>query len=174
MMGDLGHRSRTARRTRRGAGRGGRDRHVRRHRWPARRLVSVIDVKVNARAVRLLEEDTYVVMLTGHSSVTAHAVARSLGIEDVEAEILPDRKGEVVRRLQAQGRMVAMAGDGIDDAPALAAANVGIAMGAGAGHRDRNRAGDAGRSLSAALRARLLARRDAQHPAELVLRLRLL
>jgi len=98
-------------------------------------LVSVVDrIKGSTReAVRRLKEDgVHVVMLTGDSSVTAHAVARSLGIEDVEAEILPDRKGEVVRRLQAQGRIVAMAGDGINDAPALAAANVGIAMGTGA------------------------------------------
>ena len=98
-------------------------------------LVSVVDrVKGSTReAVRRLKEDgVHVVMLTGDFSVTAHAVARSLGIEDVEAEILPDRKGEMVRRLQAQGRMVAMAGDGINDAPALAAANVGIAMGTGA------------------------------------------
>jgi Cu+-exporting ATPase len=72
------------------------------------------------------------VMLTGDSSATADAVARRLGIARVEAEVLPDRKAEVIRRLQATGRIVAMAGDGINDAPALAQAQVGIAMGTGA------------------------------------------
>jgi Cu+-exporting ATPase len=71
------------------------------------------------------------VMLTGDNRVTAKAVAGRLGIDRVEAEVLPDRKGEVVARLRAQGRMVAMAGDGVNDAPALAAADVGIAMGSG-------------------------------------------
>ena len=73
-----------------------------------------------------------IVMLTGDSRSTAEAVARALGIQEYEAEVLPDRKSEVVRRLQKQGRMVAMAGDGINDAPALAQAHVGIAMGTGA------------------------------------------
>ncbi len=72
------------------------------------------------------------VMLTGDSWATADAVARRLGIARVEAEVLPDRKAEVVRRLQERGRIVAMAGDGINDAPALAQAQVGIAMGTGA------------------------------------------
>jgi Cu+-exporting ATPase len=72
-----------------------------------------------------------VVMLTGDNRVTAHAVAGRLGIDRVEAEVLPDRKGEVVARLREQGRVVAMAGDGVNDAPALAAADVGIAMGSG-------------------------------------------
>ncbi len=72
-----------------------------------------------------------VVMLTGDSPVTAHAVARGLGIDRVEAGILPARKAEIVRELQAQGKTVAMAGDGINDAPALAQAHVGIAMGTG-------------------------------------------
>ncbi len=72
-----------------------------------------------------------VVMLTGDNRVTAEAVARRLGIERVEAEVLPDRKGEVVARLRDQGRVVAMAGDGVNDAPALAAADVGIAMSSG-------------------------------------------
>jgi Cu+-exporting ATPase len=72
-----------------------------------------------------------IVMLTGDSRSTAEAVARKLGIDNFEAEILPDKKSEVVSRLQKQGRIVAMAGDGINDAPALAQADVGIAMGTG-------------------------------------------
>jgi len=72
-----------------------------------------------------------IVMLTGDSRGTAEAVARKLGIAEFEAGILPDKKSEVIRRLQKEGRVVAMAGDGINDAPALAQADVGIAMGTG-------------------------------------------
>jgi Cu+-exporting ATPase len=79
----------------------------------------------------LRAEGVRIVMLTGDSCATAEVVARNLGIDDFEAEALPDRKSEVVRRLKAEGHVVAMAGDGINDAPALALADVGIAMGTG-------------------------------------------
>jgi len=98
-------------------------------------IITVADPikKTTIEAIKLLKEDGLrVVMLTGDNKTTAQAVARKVGIDDVQADVLPDRKNEVVRELQAQGRKVAMAGDGINDAPALAQADVGIAMGTGA------------------------------------------
>ena len=79
----------------------------------------------------LKSDGVRVIMLTGDTRATAEAVARKLGLSDVEAEVLPEQKSDVVARLRAEGRVVAMAGDGVNDAPALAAADVGIAMGTG-------------------------------------------
>ncbi|MDR3512196.1 MAG: copper-translocating P-type ATPase [Caulobacteraceae bacterium] len=102
------------------------------------RLAGVLGVSdpikaTTAGAVRaLMQTGVRIVMLTGDNRVTAEAIARKLGITEIEAEVLPDQKGAVVARLRAEGRVVAMAGDGVNDAPALAAADVGVAMGAGA------------------------------------------
>ncbi len=86
-----------------------------------------------AEAVRLLHADGIrIIMLTGDSRTTANAVAKRLGIEEVEAEVLPQQKNLVIKRLKSEGKTVAMAGDGVNDAPALAEAHVGIAMGTGA------------------------------------------
>jgi Cu+-exporting ATPase len=97
-------------------------------------VIAIADpVKPSAvQALQALRADGLrVVMLTGDNETTARAVARTLGIDEVEAGVLPERKSEVVQRLRTEGRTVAMAGDGVNDAPALAAADVGIAMGGG-------------------------------------------
>jgi len=97
-------------------------------------LIAVQDpIRESAREALagLREEGIRVVMVTGDTRTTAQAVARQLGLEHVEAEVLPERKREVVRDMQARGHRVAMAGDGVNDAPALAQADVGIAMGTG-------------------------------------------
>src|SRR5262249_19769939 len=98
-------------------------------------LVAVADpVKEGAVGAlqALREERIRVVMLTGDSRTTAEAVGRKLGIDDVVAEVLPDQKASAVKKFQDERHFVAMAGDGINDAPALAQAQVGIAMGTGA------------------------------------------
>ena len=97
-------------------------------------LLGVADpVKASTpEAIELLHrEGLRIVMLTGDSKTTAQAVARRLHIDDVHAEVLPEQKTAVIKQLQAEGHVVAMAGDGINDAPALAQAHVGIAMGTG-------------------------------------------
>ncbi|MBI2737103.1 MAG: heavy metal translocating P-type ATPase [Rhodospirillales bacterium] len=97
-------------------------------------LIGVADPikETTAKAIQELREDGLrIVMLTGDNRTTAEAVARKLGIDEIEAEVLPQEKGEIVKRHKAEGRIVAMAGDGVNDAPALAEADVGIAMGTG-------------------------------------------
>ncbi|MEQ9637816.1 MAG: heavy metal translocating P-type ATPase [Devosia marina] len=102
-----------------------------------KRLAGVIGISdpirktTPAALAALAQHGVKVVMMTGDNKVTADAVARKLGIDGVEADVLPERKSEVVNRLREQGGIVAMAGDGVNDAPALAAADVGIAMGTG-------------------------------------------
>jgi Cu+-exporting ATPase len=100
---------------------------------PAGILALSDPIKSSAReAIDALHRDGLrIVMLTGDNRSAAEVVARALGIDEVYAQVLPDGKAEVIAKLQAQGRIVAMAGDGINDAPALARADVGIAMGSG-------------------------------------------
>jgi len=97
-------------------------------------LIGIADAikPTTEKALRnLRQEGLRIVMLTGDGRATAEAVARKLGIDEFEAEVLPEKKVDVVERLQKAGKIVAMAGDGINDAPALAKAHVGIAMGTG-------------------------------------------
>ena len=97
-------------------------------------IISVADPikKTSLDAIKELKHSGIkVIMLTGDNQRTAAAVAKSVGIDDVVADVLPQQKTDVIKRLQAEGKIVAMAGDGINDAPALAQAQVGIAMGTG-------------------------------------------
>jgi Cu+-exporting ATPase len=98
--------------------------------WPPAWSVPA-NIRWRRRIRALHEEGVQVLMLTGDNRVTAQAVAKKLGIARIEAEVLPERKVSIVKQLQAQGRIVVMAGDGVNDAPALAQAQVGIAMGKG-------------------------------------------
>ena len=100
----------------------------------ARGVLAIADpVKASAKAAlqMLRDEGLRIVMLTGDNLTTARAVATALGIDEIEAGVLPERKSDVVQRLRHEGRHVAMVGDGVNDAPALAAADVGVAMGGG-------------------------------------------
>jgi Cu+-exporting ATPase len=97
-------------------------------------LVAVADPikSTTPEAVRILhEENLRLIMVTGDHRATAEAVAKQLGVDDVRAQVRPDEKARIIKELQAQGHVVAMAGDGINDAPALAQADVGLAMGTG-------------------------------------------
>ena len=98
-------------------------------------LIAIADpIRASAQAAidALKADGLRLVMLTGDNRTTAEAIARRLGIEEVQAEVLPQDKAAAVQRLKAEGRVVAMTGDGVNDAPALASADVGIAMGSGA------------------------------------------
>jgi Cu+-exporting ATPase len=97
-------------------------------------IIAIADpIKATTRAAldSLRQDGIHIVMLTGDNRTTAVAVARQLGIDDVEADVLPEDKNRIVKKLRAAGKVVAMAGDGVNDAPALAEADVGIAMGTG-------------------------------------------
>ena len=138
-------------------------------------LIAVADpIKASsAEAIsQLHEEGLRVVMVTGDNRTTAEAVAKKLGIDEIEAEVLPEQKADVVKKLQAAGRVVAVAGDGINDAPALAQAQVGIAMGTGTDIAMESAGvtlvrGDL-RGIVRAIQPE--PRDDAQHPAESLLR----
>jgi len=94
-------------------------------------IADPIKASTQAALQALRADGIRIVMLTGDNRTTAQAIARRLGISDIQSEVLPDQKSAVVDRLKREGRVVAMAGDGVNDAPALAAADVGIAMGTG-------------------------------------------
>jgi Cu+-exporting ATPase len=94
-------------------------------------IADPVKASTPAALAALRAQGVRLVMLTGDNRTTAEAVARKLGLDQVEAEVLPQDKSQIVAKLKAQGRVVAMAGDGVNDAPALAAADVGIAMGTG-------------------------------------------
>ncbi len=97
-------------------------------------IIAIADqIKANTQMVlnELKKNGIRVVMVTGDNTITAQAVAHKLGLSEIEADVLPDQKGAIVKKLQGEGRIVAMSGDGVNDAPALAMANVGIAMGTG-------------------------------------------
>ena len=97
-------------------------------------VIAIADpIKSSTRAALddLRKDGIRIVMLTGDNKATARAVANKLGIQDVEADVLPEDKNRIIKRLKAEGRTVAMAGDGVNDAPALAEADIGIAMGTG-------------------------------------------
>jgi P-type Cu+ transporter len=94
-------------------------------------IADPVKATTHAALSALKDAGVRVVMLTGDNRTTAEAIGRRLGIADIEADVLPDQKANVVAKLRAEGRVVAMAGDGVNDAPALAAADVGIAMGTG-------------------------------------------
>ncbi len=137
-------------------------------------LLGVADpIKSDDReAIERLHRRACAIMLTGDSRITAEAVAETLGIDEVIAEVLPQQKGERDSRLQREGRKVAMAGDGVNDAPALAQADVGIAMGTGTDVAMESAGvtlvkGD----LRGIVRARRLSQATCGHPAEPVPRL---
>ena len=134
-MGELNIATDGSRRRRRGRAAGRRHRDLCRDRRPRRRhhrdRRSGQAVGAGRACRRLREDGLRIVMLTGDNLTTARAVAKTLGIDEIEAGVLPERKSEVVQRLRGEGRRVAMVGDGVNDAPALAAADVGIAMGGG-------------------------------------------
>jgi P-type Cu+ transporter len=94
-------------------------------------IADPVKASTAAALAALRADGLRVVMLTGDNRTTAKAIGRRLGIDEIAAEVLPDQKSAVVEKLQKEGRVVAMAGDGVNDAPALAAADVGIAMGTG-------------------------------------------
>jgi Cu+-exporting ATPase len=101
---------------------------------PAGRVCVADPIKETAvvALAALRDQGLHIVMLTGDNRTTAEAVARKVGIEEIHAEVLPEDKNDIIKRLREEGKIVAMAGDGINDAPALAQADIGIAMGTGA------------------------------------------